>query len=260
MSDATLRVLVAMSTQILLKLAAGGTATVWIGTSSTYPKQLLAIRRPHPQLFEDPKFFAELQRQAVIASRLDHPNVVRMYEILSSPDGVELVMEYVDGLAFSDLVRAWDDDATEDTVAAALRVAIDICAGLAAVHALAADDGSPLALAHRDVSPQNILVAADGVAKIKDFGLTRNIAFADRSTTDGVLTSEAGYFAPEYICGAPIDHRIDLFALGIVLWEAIAKRRLFKGENEADTLERILRCEAPSLSETISNAELSRDL
>jgi serine/threonine protein kinase len=105
-----------------------------------------------------------------------------------------------------------------------------------------------------------VLIDSSGVAKLADFGLTRSIAFGDRSTTDGVLKGKAGYLAPEYVRGAPIDQRIDIFALGVVIWESITKQRLFRGENEADTLQRILKTEIPSVASKNISAALAHDL
>jgi serine/threonine-protein kinase len=249
-----------MSYRALLKLAAGGTATVYVGVSTNASREIVAIKKPHPHLFDDPRFLTALRREAAIASRLDHPNVVRVRELVSEGDAVELVMDYVDGISLSDLIRAWDSDANENSLAAALRIALDVCAGLAAAHALKDSNGESLGVIHRDVSPQNVLIGTDGIAKLADFGLTRSIAFGDRSTTDGVLKGKAGYLAPEYVRGAPIDQRIDIFALGVVIWESITKQRLFSGENEADTLQRILKTEVPSVASKIISDELAKDL
>jgi serine/threonine-protein kinase len=249
-----------MSYRTLLKLAAGGTATVYVGAESTSPNAIVAIKKPHPHLFDDPRFITALRREAAIASRLDHPNVVRVRELVSDGDHVELVMDYVDGVSLSDLIRAWEADAAEGTLGAALQIALDVCAGLSAAHALKDERGEPLGVIHRDVSPQNVLIDSSGVAKLADFGLTRSIAFGDRSTTDGVLKGKAGYLAPEYVRGAPIDQRIDIFALGVVIWESITKQRLFRGENEADTLQRILKTEIPSVASKNISAALAHDL
>lgn len=249
-----------MSYRTLLKLAAGGTATVYVGEASNASHEILAIKKPHPHLFDDPRFITSLRREAAIASRLDHPNVVRVRELVTDGDAVELVMDYVDGVSLSDLIRAWDSDRTKDSLAPAIRIALDVCAGLGAAHALKGDDGESLGVIHRDVSPQNVLIGSGGIAKLADFGLTRSIAFGDRSTTDGVLKGKAGYLAPEYVRGAPIDQRIDMFALGVVIWESITKQRLFRGENEADTLQRILKTEIPSVASENISGELAKDL
>jgi serine/threonine protein kinase len=249
-----------MSYRTLLKLAAGGTATVYVGVASTSAREIVAIKKPHPHLFDDPRFITALRREALIASRLDHPNVVRVRELVGEGESVELVMDYVDGVSLADLIRAWDADGKQDTLGAAIRIALDVCAGLSAAHALKGDDGESLGVIHRDVSPQNVLIGTNGVAKLADFGLTRSVAFGDRSTTDGVLKGKAGYLAPEYVRGAPIDQRIDIFALGVVIWESITKQRLFRGENEADTLQRILKTEIPSVASEKIVGDLATDL
>jgi serine/threonine-protein kinase len=249
-----------MSYRTLLKLAAGGTATVYVGEAPNASREILAIKKPHPHLFDDPRFITALRREAAIASRLDHPNVVRVRELVTEGDTALLVMDYVDGVSLSDLIRAWDSDRTNDSLGPAIRIALDVCAGLGAAHALKGPGGESLGVIHRDVSPQNVLIDSSGVAKLADFGLTRSIAFGDRSTTDGVLKGKAGYLAPEYVRGAPIDQRIDIFALGVVIWESITKRRLFRGENEADTLQRILKTEIPSVASEHISPDLAKDL
>jgi serine/threonine-protein kinase len=130
----------------------------------------------------------------------------------------------------------------------AVRIVLDVAAGLSAVHEWVGDDGAPLGLLHRDVSPQNVLVGIDGTTKLTDFGLARLVHGAESSRTTGQMQGKAAYVAPEYVDGAPYTVACEVFALGVVLWETVACRRLFRGANEADTLRRVMAAEAPPLS------------
>ncbi len=230
----------------LLKIASGGTAAVYVGAASGGLgfRQLVAIKRPHAHLADDPQFVASLLEEAKIASRLRHANVVDVRDVEADEDGVDLVMDYVEGASLSDLIRSW----SAPQIAVAIRIVLDACEGLRAVHDLETDDGAALGLVHRDVSPANVLVGLDGVARIADFGLAKPLYAVERTTSEGALRGKLGYMAPEYIRGKKdIDRRIDVFAMGVVLWEALARKRLFRGENDGDTLERVQRMAAPEL-------------
>jgi serine/threonine-protein kinase len=246
----------------LLKIASGGTAAVYVGTAAGALgfRQLVAIKIPHAHLADDPAFRAALVEEARIAARLHHANVVDVRDVEVDEGGVQLVMDYVEGASLSELVRAWAKEPPPRQAAVAIRIVLDACEGLRALHELTGDDGAPLGLVHRDVSPANVLVGLDGVARIADFGLAKSLLSVERTTSEGVLRGKLGYLAPEYIRGKAIDARIDVFAMGVVLWEALAQRRLFRGENDGDTLERVQRMEAPKLGEVASLGEAAADL
>lgn len=210
----------------------------------------MARKKPHPHLLDDPEVRGLLQREAAIAIRLRHPNVVRLRSIDLEDDAPVLVMDYVDGATLAELVRDWSRGGRTDTARAAIRIVLDAALGLDALHDLKDERGDPLALVHRDVSPQNILVGIDGHARVSDFGLTKCLANdRERATTEGILKGKAGYLAPEYIRGARGDRRQDIFSLGIVAWEALTRSRLFRGENDAQTLDRVLTMPIPSVAE-----------
>jgi serine/threonine-protein kinase len=246
----------------LLKIASGGTAAVYVGTAAGALgfRQLVAIKIPHAHLADDPAFRAALVEEARIAARLHHANVVDVRDVEVDEGGVQLVMDYVEGASLSELVRAWAKEPPPRQAAVAIRIVLDACEGLRALHELTGDDGAPLGLVHRDVSPANVLVGLDGVARIADFGLAKSLLSVERTTSEGVLRGKLGYMAPEYIRGKAIDPRIDVFAMGVVLWEALAQRRLFRGENDGDTLERVQRMEAPKLGEVTALGEAAADL
>lgn len=230
----------------LLKIGSGGTASVYVGTATGDLgfRQLVAIKRPHPHLADDATFRDALVQEAKIAARLRHANVVDVRDVEVDETGIQLVMDWVEGASLSDLIRSW----TDAHASAAIRIVLDACEGLRAVHALSGDDGAPLDLVHRDVSPANVLVGLDGVARITDFGLAKPLALVERSTSEGTLRGKLGYMAPEYVRGKTIDARIDVFAMGVVTWEVLARARLFRGTNDAETLDRVQHAAPPALA------------
>ncbi len=233
----------------LVKLAAGGTATVFVAARANDPNgALVALKRPHPHVLDDPRQRAALLREARIAATIRHPNVVPVREVQESEGELELVMDYVEGASLASLIAGEASRDARVPTGIAVRILLDACAGLAAVHAEKDASGAPLGLVHRDVSPQNILVGTDGVARLTDFGLAKAVYEGAPSTTQGTLKGKLGYMAPEYVSRGRIDASGDVFALGVVAWEALAGRRLFRGDNEAQTLDHVLRDDAPPLA------------
>lgn len=236
---------------VLGKLASGGNATVYVARAegALGVARTVALKKPHPHLLDDPEFDAAFRREATIAARLHHPNVTAVYDVVVHEGVPCLVMELVDGVTFSDLIRSWSKEGGQGSLGAALGVVVDAARGLHAVHELRSEDEQPMGLVHRDVSPQNVLVDRGGVAKLADFGLAKALLQGgESSTTEGILKGKIGYLAPEYIRGEPLDRRADIFALGIMLWEAITRRRLFRAEREPDVLSKILTMPIPEVS------------
>ena len=203
-------------------------------------QRFTAIKRLHPHLAREPEFIEMFLEEARLAARIHHPNVVPILEIGTSDEGYYIVMEYVEGDTLGRLLARSAQTGTRLPTKVGLRVIIDMLAGLDAAHELKDDDDNPLGIVHRDISPQNVLVGVDGSARLSDFGVAR--ATSKLSTTrTGQLKGKLAYMAPEQAKGArDIDRRADIFASGVVLWEVLACRRLFKGDGEADTLNRVL--------------------
>lgn len=222
-------------------------ATVFVGRrrSAVGIWRLVAIKKAHSHLLEDPSFCRMLLEEARLASQLHHSNVVSVLEVEQLEDQLLLIMDYIEGASLSDLLVARPDKPLAPRVG--LRIALDACAGLHAAHILCDASGQPLRIVHRDVSPHNLLVGIDGVARLTDFGIAKS-AQQGTTTTTGALKGKLAYMAPEYVDGKPPDARCDVFALGVVIWEALSNRRLFRGDNEAETLKRVLHEPAPPLS------------
>jgi serine/threonine-protein kinase len=233
--------------ELLFKLASGGMASVYVGRLRGAGGfwRLVAIKKAHAHLVEDPAFRRMIVEEARLASKIHHPNVVGVLDVEQVEDQLLLVMDYVEGASLSDVLGALGKEPLSPRLA--VRIALDACAGLRAAHELTDASGKPLHIVHRDVSPQNLLVGVDGVARLADFGIAKS-AQQGASTTTGALKGKLAYMAPEYVDGKPPDQRSDVFGLGVVIWEALANRRLFRGETEVDTLKRVLDARVPPLS------------
>mgnify|MGYP000978317023 CR=1 FL=1 len=234
--------------ELIAELASGGMATVFlarlVGVAGF--QRMVAIKRLHPHLAREREFVDMFLDEARLAARIHHPNVVPILEVGESERGYYLVMEYVEGDTAARLFARSAQAGKRVPHDVAVRVVLDSLAGLHAAHELKDDENKPLELVHRDVSPQNILVGIDGTSRITDFGVAR--AASRLSTTrSGQLKGKLSYMAPEQARGVAIDRRADVFAMGIVLWEALAFKRLFKGEGEAETLNRVLYEPIPTL-------------
>ena len=156
-------------------------------------------------------------------------------------------MEYVEGAALSELAQLAEARGAPLAPGAVVRIVLDACAGLQVAHELEDEQGQPLGIVHRDVSPHNVLVGVDGLARLSDFGIAKETS-KPGSTTTGSLKGKLAYMAPEYIGGNEIDARADVFALGVVLWETLAGKKLFRGSNDLETLQRVANAEVPSLA------------
>jgi serine/threonine-protein kinase len=219
--------------ECLLKIASGGMATVYVGRlRGRYGfSRLVAIKRAHAHLLDDEQFRRLLIGEARLASRIHHPNVVS--DVDEPREELLLVMDYVEGAALSQLLSTCRA-ASPLPVGVTVRIMIDVCAGLHAAHELVGERGEPLEIVHRDVSPQNVLVGVDGLSRITDFGVAKWTE-ATQATTNG-WKGKFAYMAPEYVRDRAADRRADVFGVGVMLWEALANRRLFRGEDGSATM------------------------
>jgi eukaryotic-like serine/threonine-protein kinase len=228
--------------ELVAELATGGMATVYLARVSGVGgfQRFVAIKRLHPHLAREPEFIEMFLDEARLAARIHHPNVVSILEIGASEQGYYIVMEYVEGDTLGRLLARSAQIGQRLPLDVGLRIVIDTLAGLEAAHELNDDEGNPLLIVHRDVSPQNVLVGVDGNARLTDFGVARATSRLS-ITRAGQLKGKVAYMAPEQARGeAAIDHRADVFAAGIILWEVLGGKRLFKAEGEAQTLNRVL--------------------
>jgi eukaryotic-like serine/threonine-protein kinase len=225
--------------ETLRAIASGGMATVYLGRAVGAGgfERLVALKMMHPHIAAEPEFVAMFLDEARLAARVRHPNVVATIDLVEDP--LFLVMEYIEGPSLHLLLRVCAKSKRPFSVGIALRIFLDVLAGLHAAHELNDASGEPLNLVHRDVSPQNVLVGVDGVSRITDFGVARAESRLT-STRGSTLKGKLGYMAPEQIRAEQVDRRSDLYAAGVVLWEMLTEQRLFKAENEGALISQIL--------------------
>lgn len=223
--------------RFLCRLGQGGMAEVHLANAAppNAPPSLVVVKRMHQQHVDDPSTVGMFLDEARLALRLSHPNIVRT-DRLGSFDGRHgIVMEFLEGQPFHQVLkRAYETEATL-SLEVVVQIAIAALDGLHYAHELKDQEGNPLQIVHRDVSPQNLFITYDGAVKLLDFGIAKN-ALQDGRTRTGLLKGKVSYMAPEQARGDELDRRADIWSLGVVLWEAVTGSRLFKGSNEAATL------------------------
>ena len=228
--------------EVLTQLASGGMAAVYVARAQGVAgfERLVAIKVLHPHLAYEEDFISMFLDEARLAARIRHPNVVPTLDISDSQgDGYFLVMEYIEGDHLGALLGRSARQGERLPRPFVCRGVVDALQGLGAAHRLKDENGSALNLVHRDISPHNILFGTDGIARLTDFGVAKaEVRMA--STRAGQFKGKLAYMAPEQASAGTTDQRSDLFSMGIILWESLTGRRLFKGENNAATLKKIL--------------------
>ncbi len=235
--------------QLLLELQRGGMATLYVGrlTGPESFQKLVVVKRIHDHLAEEKEFVDMFHDEAKIAGLVHHPNVVTVFDFGMVDGAHYIAMEYVHGQSLVELMRIAKRVTGLLPWPQVVKMVADAASGLHAAHELVSPDGTPLEVVHRDVSPQNILVSYDGIVKVTDFG----IAYAAQRiahTSTGILKGKLAYMSPEQAMSKPLDRRSDIFSLGTVLYEALCLKRLFKGDNDAATLYKLLEAKVPRVS------------
>lgn len=229
------------SYQTLLKLASGGMGVVYVARhlAARGVERLVVVKRIHAHLLEDREVAAMLVDEARTSSQIRHPNVVPVDDAVESGSELMLVQPFIESVDLSALLKAAARAGEQLAPAVVSRVVGDLLAGLDGAHHAVDLRGEPLMLVHRDVSPHNVLVGSDGRGRVIDFGVAR-AARRLTVTQSGVLKGKVPYMAPEQLRRQPVDARADVYAAGVVLYEALAGRRPFDGDDEADTLLSVL--------------------
>jgi serine/threonine-protein kinase len=232
--------------ELLHRLGHGGMATVYLGRArgkAGFEKRV-AVKVIHPHLANEPELVGMFLDEARIAAEIHHPHVVETLD-LGEDDGVYfMVMEFIEGETLSALMRAVSADGVCLALPASLQIVADACEGLGAAHELRDSSGRNRHLVHRDVSPQNLMIGMKGWVKVADFGIMKAVGKTSH-TRPGELRGKLAYMSPEQARGDDVDHRTDLFALGVIAWELCTGERLFAGDTDAATLEKVMRCHVP---------------
>lgn len=234
--------------QLLAQVGVGGMGRVWAARRvGVLPaKQLVAIKTGLGELGGGPEFERLFMDEARIASLIDHPNVCGLYELGEERGVLYLAMEWSDGATLREVLDHAPGQRMDPIVAA--RIVANVCAGLHAAHELEDGDGTPLNVVHRDVSPQNVLIACNGHVKVADFGVAKARGQLHRPTETGEVKGKLSYMAPEQVTSKEIDRRADVFALGCMLYECTVGCRPYHGGDALATLYQLLEQEvtAPS--------------
>ena len=233
------------------QFAAGGMATVHFGRLDGAGgfARVVAIKRLLPHLLENQEFTEMLLKEARLAARVRHPNVAATLDVVATKGDVLLVLDYVHGEALSTLCRSQAKEKKEQLpLPLVIGIVLDMLRGLAAIHDATDEKGRSLSLVHRDVSPPNVLVGADGVARVLDFGIATALEHIEETAPER-RKGKRGYMSPEQLRGERLTQRSDIFSAGIVIWELLAMRRLFPADQEKEPGEAVLRGGYPRVSQ-----------
>jgi serine/threonine-protein kinase len=235
--------------ELLCPIASGGMATVWLARlrGKRGFEKLFAVKTIRTELVEDARFQEMFLDEARIASGIQHPNVAQILDLGEERDVLFIVMEWVDGDSLAKIRKLAARQQVTIPIGVALRILADACAGLHAAHELRDEQGRPLGIVHRDVSPQNILVSGSGTVKVIDFGIAKAQNRRQGETGTGVVKGKIQYMAPEQVKkGRPADRRTDIWALGVCLHELVTGRLPYDGEDDVEVIRKLLADEAPS--------------
>jgi eukaryotic-like serine/threonine-protein kinase len=225
--------------RVVDEIAAGGMGSVVLALrTGPHGATPVAIKKLHAHLVDNAEVVTSFVDEARIASRIDHPNVVPVHDIEMIGNELMIVMDYVEGIALRELLRARTGGLPIPVVR---RVLVDALDGLHAAHELTDEVGRPLDVVHRDVSPHNLLVGSNGFTRVTDFGIAMATGRIASTKPDGAVKGKLQYLSPEQVFREPIDRRTDVFAAGVVLWEALVGRKLFDAGTEGETLAMIIR-------------------
>ncbi len=236
----------------LKRLASGGMGDIYLaklGGAEGFEREMV-LKVLHPHLAKDQSFAQAMVDEAKLTVLLQHPNIVQMYNLERTGELLYCVLEYVPGRSLSAIQRVYRKKGGTIPLPMAVYIIAEALDGLGYAHELADRHGEPLHIVHRDISPQNILVTRDGWVKIIDFGIAK-AATRMTQTRPGMIKGKFAYMAPEQLKGES-DHRADLFAMGVTLWETLAGVRLFHSTTDVDTLQKVLHMDPPPIHLTHS--------
>jgi len=234
--------------RVIEKIASGGMAEVFRAESAGLEgfKKTVAIKRVLPHLSEKKQFIGMFLDEARLSAHLSHSNCVQVFDIGVGDNTYFIVMEYVDGADLKGVVEYQKRVGRRIPVEEACLICVRICEGLAYAHDARDPKGNHLHIVHRDMSPPNVLITRHGEVKIVDFGLAKANSQLEKSEP-GIIKGKFSYLSPEAALGRPVDARTDIFAVGIILWELLAGRRLFMGDSDLETVRLVQTVTVPSI-------------
>ncbi|MDF2696094.1 MAG: Serine/threonine protein kinase PrkC, regulator of stationary phase [Labilithrix sp.] len=242
--------------RLVAELGSGGMANVYLAVMLARNgfSKLVVLKVPRAHVSEDTELLAMFLDEARLAARLNHPNVVQTYEVAEDSGRDVIVMEYLEGQTLSEILAHGKKANRPLPLGLHVRIVIEALQGLHYAHEATDYSGEPLRLVHRDVSPQNVFVTFDGQVKVLDFGIAK-AATSSHVTQAGTIKGKVRYMPPEQFAGGDIDRRADVFAIGVVLWEAATGQKLWKGTSDSDVIANILRGNIPAPRDRKSDAD-----
>ena len=237
--------------RITERIAAGGMAEVFKGVAESLHgfRKTVAIKRILPNLTKNEKFVTMFLDEARLSLFLQHANIVQVFDIVRVDDTYFIVMEFVDGVDLKAIFEWRRRIRKRLTVGQTIYMIMEVCKGLAYAHDLTnPETGRPLGIVHRDISPANVLMSRNGEIKLADFGLAKAASQVE-ATDPGVVKGKMSYLSPEAARGENVDHRSDIFAVGILLYEALTSKRLFYGESDYQTVEMVRNAKVPPIGQ-----------
>ncbi|MCA9516424.1 MAG: serine/threonine protein kinase [Myxococcales bacterium] len=234
--------------KLIRRVSLGGSAEIYKAKAFGERgfEKVVALKRILPHAEENPEFVRMFVDEAQLVAQLDHPLIAKLYELGHARGSTYIAMEYIYGRDLQELQRTLRDAGRTAPLALVAAVGAQAAEALAYAHAFVDTRGIPLRIVHRDVSPQNLMVTDAGAVKLIDFGIARFVG-RDAVTETGVVKGKHAYMSPEQVRGQPLDGRSDLFSLGVILYELVTGRRLFKAESVIETLEQVTAGDVPPL-------------
>ena len=231
----------------------GGMAEIFLARAHTDlgASRLCVVKQILPEFALHPQFAEMLIHEAKLAAGLNHAHIVQVFDLGREVDQLYIAMEYVEGFDLNALLRRCSQRKIPLPFEFAMRIISDVLSGLDYAHRRVGDDGKLLGIVHRDVSPSNLLVSLEGEVKLCDFGIAHanDAVLSEGGEMDEAIKGKAGYMSPEHARGEAIDARADVFAVGIVMWELLAGKRMYRKESDVPLLEQAKRAEIPPLPE-----------
>jgi serine/threonine-protein kinase len=234
--------------RVVERIAAGGMAEVYRGESAGIEgfRKKVAIKRVLPKLSQNREFIHMFLDEARLCAYLSHSKCVQVFDIGQAAGAHFIVMEFVDGADLQGVLEHLQRHQQSMAVEVACLIAMHVCEGLAYAHDACDHLGQPLGIVHRDISPHNVLMTRHGEVKLVDFGLAKASSHLTADEED-IVKGKFGYLAPEVTLGQGADRRVDIFAAGILLWEMLSGRRLFKGETDLETFKQVQAAVIPDM-------------
>lgn len=230
------------------RLGAGGMAEVFLAVRAGARRRVpVVIKRLRPRLAGDDEYVTMLTEEVRLVSLFRHPNIARVLEFGRTVDGPFVALELVAGEPLARVLATARSSKARVPAVIAAQIVSQIAAAIHHAHEVRDGTGRPLRIVHRDLSPDNILVSFDGDVKLIDFGIAKGEGTRAVDTQAGVIKGKVAYMSPEQARARSVDHRTDVFALGIILWEVVSGRRLFRRESELETLRAVIEEPPPNV-------------